>query len=111
MQLKQLLSIVKKWFPDSIYFIGGPIAWSYDQSGDLHELKDFHHICIGDGELLVPKIIESYLTNSKMDHVVRAELRYELDKSIAMSESLIRKTFSNYYGAVIEVSRGCSFFM
>lgn len=107
--IKTAFIYCKKWFPDSIYFIGGPIAWSYDQSGDLHEFKEFDHICIGDGELLVPKIIECYLTNSKLDHVVRAEIRYELDKSIAMSESLIRKTFSNYYGAVIEVSRGCPF--
>jgi radical SAM superfamily enzyme YgiQ (UPF0313 family) len=98
-------------FPQAKHFIGGPIAWSFDKAGELEILDDFDFICIGDGEILT-EIIIKFLDRkvpASLEKVIRIKERFDLQKSLPMSKRLISETVQNYYGAVIEVSRGCPF--
>ncbi len=36
-------------FPGARTVIGGPIAWSFDEAGELDRLSGFEHVYIGDG--------------------------------------------------------------
>src|ERR1044071_7363591 len=49
---------LKQRYPNAKSIIGGPIAWSFGQAGDLDQLKDFDHIFIGDGEEKIAWLIE-----------------------------------------------------
>ncbi len=110
--LPSLLDMVKylrSEFPNKKLFLGGPICWSFDQASELERLSVFDHICIGDGELLVPIILDCLQSGKKIDHIIRVDDRFDLKQSLAMDGRLIKKSYGNYYGAVIEVSRGCPF--
>ena len=100
---------IKLKFPQVPLYIGGPIAWSFDQAGELDQLNIFDHICIGDGEILVTKILEALEGDINLPHVFKIIDRFDLSKSLTMDEELIERSYKNYYGAVIEVSRGCPF--
>src|ERR1044071_2496224 len=41
---------LRERFPDSVFIIGGPIAWSLNQAGEGFKLEMFDHVFIGDGE-------------------------------------------------------------
>ena len=99
----------KKKFPNVEQYLGGPIAWSLDKAGELDRLNNFDHICIGDGEILVPLILDNHLKKIKAPKILREEKRFAFNTSKEMSRELISNTYSNYYGGVIEVSRGCPF--
>jgi radical SAM superfamily enzyme YgiQ (UPF0313 family) len=90
-------------------FLGGPIAWSFDQAGQLDQLATFDHICIGDGELLVGQILDALESGTRLPHVIKEVRRFDLSQARPMDAALVRASFSSYYGAVIEVSRGCPF--
>jgi len=90
-------------------YIGGPIAWSFDQAGQLDQLDAFDHICIGDGELLVGQILDALESGTKLPHVIKEVRRFDLSQSRPMDAGLVRASYKSYYGAVIEVSRGCPF--
>ncbi len=107
--LDEVAAFLKKKYPSSPLYIGGPIAWSFDQAGELDRLAVFDHICIGDGELLVGQILDALKNGEKLPRVIKETNRFDLSKSRPMDESLIRASYKNYYGAVIEVSRGCPF--
>lgn len=107
--LLEIASYLKTKYPSKPLYLGGPIAWSFDQANELDSLSIFDYICIGDGELLVPQILDSLEKNINLPHVIKNINRFDLSKSLIMDESLIIATFKNYYGAVIEVSRGCPF--
>jgi len=96
-------------FPKKKHFIGGPIAWSFDKAGELSKLSEFDHICIGDGEILVPQILNGLRNSFGLEKIIRIEDRFDLKKSLPMDSTLINATADHYYGAVIEVSRGCPF--
>jgi len=96
-------------FPSARTVIGGPICWSFDQAGDLGKLDRFDHIVIGDGEHLINPILDAIRTNTDLDHVVRSPARFEIAKSKELHWPLVEATYARYYGAVIEVSRGCPF--
>lgn len=96
-------------FPDTKQFIGGPIAWSLDKASELDRLSNFDHICIGDGEILTPMILQFLADGNTLPNVIKESQRFNLEKSLIMSAELIDKTANNYYGGVVEVSRGCPF--
>jgi len=100
---------IKNKYPDRKCFIGGPIAWSFDKAGELDRLSLFDHICIGDGELLVPLIIKNLKNKSTLPKIINIKDRFKLQNSISMDVGLINATVGSYYGGVIEVSRGCPF--
>lgn len=109
--LKNVSQHCKKIFPNIKQFIGGPIAWSFDKADELSMLDCFDYICIGDGEILTGMIL-SHIKKPELfplERVIRVKDRFNLQKALPMSERLINETVKNYYGAVIEVSRGCPF--
>jgi|TARA_B110001454_G_scaffold96590_1_gene91471 radical SAM superfamily enzyme YgiQ (UPF0313 family) len=107
--LLKIQSLLKKKFPKAISMIGGPIAWSADQAEELSKLEKFDHICVGDGEEMIVKILESIQENQVLPDVIRAEKRFELAKATPMNRELLGSTISRYYGGIVEVSRGCPF--
>ena len=102
-------SYLSSKYPASISFLGGPIAWSFEKASELEKLNSFDHICIGDGELLVPKIMNALEGGQELPKIILTEERFELAQSLPMDANLINKTAKYYYGGVIEVSRGCPF--
>src|SRR5712692_10401678 len=48
---------LKARYPSARFVIGGPICWSFDQSGELHRLDFFDQIAICDGELLIEDVL------------------------------------------------------
>lgn len=100
---------LRKTYPGVPTYIGGPIAWSFDQAGQLDQLDAFDHICIGDGELLVGQILDALESGAKLPRVIKEIKRFDLSQSRPMDAGLVSASYKSYYGAVIEVSRGCPF--
>lgn len=100
---------IRKRYPEGHIFVGGPIAWSFDQADMLSKLSFVDHVCIGDGEILVSHVLDSLERNVELPHIIKVTDRFDLQKSLPMDEHLVKSTYNNYYGAVIEVSRGCPF--
>jgi radical SAM superfamily enzyme YgiQ (UPF0313 family) len=86
--------------------IGGPIAWSFKKANELTKLNQFDHICIGDGELILERLISKNFIDEK---IIEIEERFDLQNAIPMDLELINSTSHFYYGGVVEVSRGCPF--
>jgi radical SAM superfamily enzyme YgiQ (UPF0313 family) len=103
------LDSLKEKFPNSCFVIGGPICWSFDQAGVLDQLDAFDYIFIGDGEDSLVNLIESLLLGNKIDAVIRAPSRFDIKCAKEFYKPMVKDTFHRYYGAVIEVSRGCPF--
>lgn len=100
---------LKDKYPEAEFFIGGPIAWSNDMAGTLENLQVFDHICIGDGEEMINEILEKKIRGKKIEKVIRAQKRFDISKAPLMHRTLLKNTINRYYGAVVEVSRGCPF--
>ena len=91
------------------FIVGGPICWSFEQAGDLNKLADFDHVCIGDGEENLPEILEALRLGKDLQPVLRAARRFDLALARPMHQGLLEAGLKRYYGAVLEVSRGCPF--
>jgi radical SAM superfamily enzyme YgiQ (UPF0313 family) len=100
---------LKRRFPDMISIIGGPICWSFNQVGDLAKLDGFDHIFIGDGEEWITPLLEDIRLGKKVEPVIQNKTRFEIAKARPMYRPLMDHTIHRYYGAVLEVSRGCPF--
>ena len=96
-------------FPAARHIIGGPICWSFDQAGDLTKLNSFDNIVIGDGESLIDPLIAQIATGEKPEQVIRNRERFAIREARPMYRPLLGETVGRYYGAVVEVSRGCPF--
>ena len=96
-------------FPHRKLVIGGPITWSFDQAGDLDSLDVFDYIFIGDGEELIAGYLESIVSTNPPPRVFRNMKRFDMDQAKPLNKPLVEKSIHNYYGAVLEVSRGCPF--
>ena len=108
--LLTLLNTFRQTFPDAIHFIGGPICMSFDLSGKLSELDPFDHICVGDGEVIIEDIMQGMDNDKKVfPKIIRAQARFKLTKAKVMDPRMIEPNFKRYYGAVVEISRGCPF--
>lgn len=115
-RILEVSSILKGNNPGSIHIIGGPICWSYDKANELHLLDSFDYIFIGDGEAEINELLKlaidkvNNIKNCIVDNkVIRAKGRFDLNKALLMDRDLVLKYLDNYYGAVIEISRGCPF--
>lgn len=100
---------LKKRFPQAKFIIGGPITWSYDTAHRLSELNFFDHIFIGDGEESLPRFFRELNGGGTLEKVQRALQRFPVGQALPMDSLLMKETIHRYYGAVIEVSRGCPF--
>lgn len=100
---------VRKLFPHRKLIIGGPITWSFDQAGDLDSLEVFDYIFIGDGEELIASYLESIVSANPPPRIFRNMKRFNMDDAKPLDKALVEKSIHNYYGAVLEVSRGCPF--
>jgi radical SAM superfamily enzyme YgiQ (UPF0313 family) len=100
---------LRKRFPNMVSIIGGPICWSFDQAGDLDKLADFDHIFIGDGEQAIASLLEHIGADRPIEPIVRNPKRFDMGEARALNKELLDGTIDRYYGAVLEVSRGCPF--
>src|SRR5262249_16281675 len=96
-------------YPRAIGVIGGPICWSFDQARGLDRLCSFDYICVGDGEEMIPELLEALRLGARFPQVVRARRRFDLSKALPADGELLHASGPKYYGAVVEVSRGCPF--
>ena len=96
-------------YPLSKFIIGGPITWSFHKAKSLYLLKEFDQIIIGDGEDIISEIIENNLNNKQVGKIINNEKRFPLSKSKSLDIPFMSRYVNHYYGAVVEVSRGCPF--
>ena len=110
--LEQLLTVRKlliEKYPNAITLIGGPICWSFNESGDLYLLDEFDHIFIGDGEAKIGELLVNLSKGVSIPHVIKNQVKFDLSDSKTFYEPFLKEKFDQYYGVVIEVSRGCPF--
>ena len=96
--------------PQATFIIGGPITWSLEQEGKLAFLNCFDFIFILDGERTLPDFLARFEAGAHkdLDKVIRAD-RFPMGEARPIRFDLYRDNIRHYYGAVIEVSRGCPF--
>lgn len=101
---------LKRHDSDALCIIGGPITWSLNEEGKLGLLDFFDHIFILDGEAALPRFLDAYVDGrlGEVPKVIKAE-RFDLQGTKRIDFELIRARAKHYYGAVIEVSRGCPY--
>lgn len=96
--------------PTAKHAIGGPATGSLKQAGRLAELHEFDGIYIGEAEDEVVPFIQKVLSHTGPGpHVHQTLVRFALANAKPLDFTLLSQTFSQYYGGVIEVSRGCPF--
>jgi radical SAM superfamily enzyme YgiQ (UPF0313 family) len=101
---------LKARFPHALHILGGPITWSFEQDHRLDELKTFDHLFVLDGEASLPAFLTTLTTKGRAANprIVRAD-RFSVAQSRAVRFDLLAPHAARYYGAVVEVSRGCPF--
>jgi radical SAM superfamily enzyme YgiQ (UPF0313 family) len=107
--LVEVQGVLKTRYPQARFVIGGPICWSFDQAGDLAKLSMFDHIVIGDGEDIVADLVDQLLSGLACDPIIRRKERFKVSAARPLHRPLLDQTIDRYYGAVLEVSRGCPF--
>lgn len=100
---------LKARFPNACFVIGGPIVWSLNTAGKIGRLDMFDHLFIGDGEETVVEFVRALQSGAAIPKVIQAPRRFDLRQALPMHRHLLQQTIARYYGAVIEVSRGCPF--
>lgn len=101
--------ILKEKYPKSRSMIGGPICWSFHMAGDLEKLSMFDHIFIGDGEDFIAPILECFAKGLEFEQVINNKERFKIAEARPFYRPFLDSTVMRYYGAVLEVSRGCPF--
>lgn len=107
--LVEVHQALKARYPNARFVLGGPICWSFDQAGDLAKLAMFDHVVIGDGEDLIEDLVARIVAGQHYDRIVRPAQRFDMAKCRPVHRPLLDATLNRYYGAVLEVSRGCPF--
>lgn len=100
---------LRKRFPNSTFIIGGPIAWSLNQAGEFDKLSMFDHVFVGDGEEAFPEFIKAYSRRSRLPKLIETTKRFNVANARGFYRPFLDRTYERYYGAVLEVSRGCPF--
>lgn len=108
-QLCKIRDTLRARYPKARFLIGGPICWSFDQAGTLDQLDGFDHVFIGDGEEKIVDILEALYVGEELPHLMRSDSRFQINKARPFYRPMVESTFHRYYGAVLEVSRGCPF--
>lgn len=96
-------------YPAAKHIVGGPICSSFEAAGRLSQLDEFDHICIGDGEALIRDVAEALWAGKVLSRIIKAKERFNLSHARMFNTELADATLHRYYGAVVEVSRGCPF--
>ncbi len=107
--LEAVRARLQERYPNAKSMIGGPICWSFDQGGNMEQLDGFDHVFIGDGEVEIEGLLETLRTNSPLERVNRALARFAIGDARPFHKPMLNETVGRYYGAVLEVSRGCPF--
>lgn len=107
--LERVRADLKRRYPNARSVIGGPICWSFDQAGTLAQLANFDQVFIGDGEERIEDLMEALRTGEHLPHVVKSDRRFPIAEARPFHRPMLDATVGRYYGAVLEVSRGCPF--
>jgi radical SAM superfamily enzyme YgiQ (UPF0313 family) len=101
---------LKAKYPDARFLLGGPITWSMEQEDKLGLLAFFDHIFILDGEVTLAEFLAKFAKapSDCRDKIIKAG-RFDLTQARSIDFNHYREVADNYYGCVIEVSRGCPF--
>ena len=91
------------------FIVGGPIAWSLNQAGEVSKLAMFDHIFIGDGEEAFPQFLKSFADEKSLPKIIETRNRFDVTKAREFYRPFLDATYQRYYGGVLEVSRGCPF--
>ncbi|TAN70589.1 MAG: B12-binding domain-containing radical SAM protein, partial [Magnetospirillum sp.] len=108
-ELGAVLASLRAGNPTARMVIGGPICWSFDQAGDIARLAPWDHVVIGDGEGIIADLLAAIRASRPLDHLIRVERRFDIALAKPLYWPLVDATWQSYYGAVLEVSRGCPF--
>jgi radical SAM superfamily enzyme YgiQ (UPF0313 family) len=100
---------VKTRFPDARTVIGGPICWSFRMADQIDALTMFDHIVVGDGEDIIRPLVAGVLRGEPLPQLIETSRRFDLARALPLHRPLLEQTIQRYYGAVLEVSRGCPF--
>jgi radical SAM superfamily enzyme YgiQ (UPF0313 family) len=95
--------------PDAVFIVGGPIAWSLNQAGEVDKLAMFDHIFIGDGEEAFPNFVKQFSRRESLPKIIETKLRFDVTQARGFYRPFLDATYQRYYGGVLEVSRGCPF--
>jgi tRNA A37 methylthiotransferase MiaB len=108
--LRAIHGWLKTKYPSAKFILGGPITWSLEQEGKLDLVTFFDHVFVLDGEETLPLLLREFEQGSpnSLPKVIRGD-RFPLERARPIRFDLYRKNVDKYYGATIEVSRGCPF--
>lgn len=108
--IKKVYEMLKKKYPKATFVLGGPITWSLEKEGKLDFLKYFDYLFVLDGEQTLPEFLKKFQRgeHKTLPQIIRAE-RFPFERARKIRFDLLRPKAKLYYGAVIEVSRGCPF--
>ncbi|HST53227.1 MAG TPA: radical SAM protein [Pyrinomonadaceae bacterium] len=95
--------------PGATFIIGGPVAWSLKQAGEVAKLAMFDHVFVGDGEEAFPRFLRQFDERAGLPKVLETRERFDVSRARGFYRPFIDATFRRYYGGVLEVSRGCPF--
>jgi len=107
--IASLQASIRQRFQKARLLIGGPISWSYKMAGKIDALAMFDHVVIGDGEEIIGDLIQSIRSGKSLPRVIESPRRFDFARALPMDRELLDRSVSRYYGAVLEVSRGCPF--
>jgi radical SAM superfamily enzyme YgiQ (UPF0313 family) len=96
-------------FPKAVHVLGGPVCWSFSTAGEIDKLAAFDHLVVGDGERIIAPLIATLRSGDRPEKIIRNQDRFPMNESRPMYRPLMDTTIGRYYGAVLEVSRGCPF--
>jgi hypothetical protein len=108
--IRRVHAQLKARYPGSTFILGGPITWSLQQEGKLGLVEFFDRVFVLDGEETLPAFLGHFEqgTVAALPKVIRGD-RFPLARAEPIRFDLYRAGAASYYGATIEVSRGCPF--
>lgn len=110
-RLLEVRALLAQQHPGAIFVLGGPITWSFEQQGRLGELAAFDHLFLLDAEETLPAFLSASARGEAagQPRVLRGT-GFDLSRARPIDFGLYRSVpAGRYFGAAIEVSRGCPF--
>jgi radical SAM superfamily enzyme YgiQ (UPF0313 family) len=111
-EILRVQALLKARHPRALFILGGPITWSFHEEGRLELLAAFDYVFLLDGEETLPRFLRALSSGAlaELPRLIRAE-RFDVSQAKPIDFELYRQSSQagRYYGAAIEVSRGCPF--
>ena len=101
--------LLEERHPRACFVVGGPIAWSLKQAGEISKLSAFDHVFVGDGEEAFPRFLRDFDRRAELPRVIETKERFDVSRARPFYRPFLDATHGRYYGGVLEVSRGCPF--